>query len=70
MLVVIERVIKDARCKAEPENEWKTMEATEKVIAIGEKEKTNKEVVCCIMKYRCCFDCLEVIFPSPKEMPI
>ena len=35
-----------------------------------ERQRTNKEVLCCVMKYRCCFDRLGVTVPSRKEMPV
>lgn len=33
-----------------------------------ERQRTNKEVLCCVMKYRGCFDRLGDTFPSRKEM--
>lgn len=48
--MVIERVMKDDLCKAGLENERRTMEATEKVTAIGERETSNEEAVCHTMK--------------------
>lgn len=35
-----------------------------------ERERTNKEVLRCVMKYRWSFDRLGVLFPSGKEMPV
>ena len=47
----------------EPRSNWESD-------LLVEREKTNKEVVCCIMKYRCCFDHLgDVSFSKGDAHP-